>query len=239
MLIPARHIVNLWHIGSLNINDKKDYSLEGNLFSMSQCPSSWNKIARLGQGSLYHSGKGFVLADMISIIHGTRETDTVLRDTILDYGLNNQLCHYKNILKSIYYDDELESEVSELVDEKHLDLYDPTTLVSEKMLLPSNTLKQQHRLTDNIDALEFVAIEWLKKHTECEGVVWMENLDVARYSAPRVGIFDIELSHLTLTQEWPDCESEIELAGNLVDLFLLKDQFKPKTKEKSKIKRKV
>lgn len=222
MKIPCRHVVDLWHIGTLDLSDKakKSYSLEGNLFSMSQCPYSWLGIARLGGGSLYHSGKGFLLVDMHRLMDAATPELQALKDTIIAYGKDQGLCQQTIKTYHVYWDDELEAEVAERIDSDDIDPDEGMEIVEKDFLEPSDSLVALHRITHRQDAFEFVAIEWLRKHTCADGVVWMETLDPLRYSAPRVGIFDIDTSSLQKTEEWPDCSEQIEWMGPVVELLI-------------------
>src|SRR5271166_2856130 len=91
----------LWHVGSMNPNDKRDDSYEGAGLSVSVNPEEWQEIARIG-GDLWEltkAGNKFVNYHRLS---------KAQKQQIANWGVQNGYATPAELWRHSYYDDELE-----------------------------------------------------------------------------------------------------------------------------------
>lgn len=186
--LPSKSFKKLFHVGSLDATKKREGSHEGSGLSVSTHPNEWKRIAR-----------GFVTGDTYvatkpnnSFINAHKLSDEN-RNLIASWGVKNGLLTPTQTVIVSYYDDEMDSMVSQefpsmedAVEEygDHLDDYEVTT--NDKGYQPTNKLKQitrNPRITPT-GILDYV-LPVYAENMGYDGVWWQDTLDVSSYSAPR------------------------------------------------------
>jgi hypothetical protein len=175
----------LYHVGSLNAENKREHSYEGAGLSVSTHPDAWRKIAR-GHvtGDTYQAVKPnnkFLNANRLS------KND---KKEITEWALKNDLIEYVNTYRVSYYDDELASEVYsdyESYKEAEREADDPSDIQTiNNGLKPTDKLKT---LTRNPKMTVTGVLDYLlplyAENMDYDGVWWNDMLDIGKYSAPR------------------------------------------------------
>lgn len=94
MLLPTLQVDALFHVGLLDISQKKPESYEGNCLSVSLCPEAWRDIARL-RGDCFRLAKpGAQFLDVNAFLDSPSGKNTLLR-----YGEQEGLISERTIFK--------------------------------------------------------------------------------------------------------------------------------------------
>lgn len=215
--IPIRTFKEIYHIGNMNIENKKEYSLEGQTLSVSMHPDEWGRIAQLGSDTCYaiSHNKGLNLVDIYQFMDK-------YKTEIIHWAIENELAEMKDTFSILLSDeddsimkmtfDNLEDALQELDDgdeyvlshsyKESVVLFEngePVVFVEEQPVLTQDCI-QKNRLQSSTNALDNLAVLYLEEHksSNIHGVWWNDRLDVLRYSAPRGGIFLDILPELTM-----------------------------------------
>jgi ADP-ribose pyrophosphatase YjhB (NUDIX family) len=206
-----RSFKKLWHVGSMNPNDKRDDSYEGAGLSVSVNPDEWQQIARIG-GDLWELTKaGNRFVNFHRITAGQKKA-------ILQWGIQNGLAESAELWRYSYtteseYGDEPEQRYglydSEAKAREQLggysegpEGYDPAVEGVEKVEggVKATAKLSQRTHRNNIDPSEvydLVVTVYAEDMLDCDGVWWADTLDPASLSAPRGVIFPSKLSGWT------------------------------------------
>lgn len=212
MRIPIIKVDKLWHIGDLDITRKFacGTSQEGNLFSVSRCPSAWRQIVKLGGFDLYVGNAGYTLMDMLSITHPTTRSGRQLQSQVRQWAYQQGLLEPRTILQGRYYDDELEQTclvqlTSQEAEDAEPDQYEQIDQViihvaTEKLNKIHNLQKSQ-----DAEAFDFAAIEWARTQHRIalDGVYWNQRYSPSSYQAPRAGLFEANIGKLIKCEAFP------------------------------------
>jgi len=227
-IVPVIHEHRVYHIGTLNINDRgrQGDSLEGNCLSISKVPVSWRKIAKLGGFPLKElSNDGVLFFDM----HAAHK-DECLRESIKQWGISEGLIEEKELWQAWTQDDEddewrymlLASEDDAFV-EVGYEYDDPSEVpgpddqpgIRSVVVMVGTeylTTKVMHKTLHDCDAMDYLLIHWAQVlFPEIDGVYWTDYHDPERLSAPRGGIFPDRLSRLSVVNiDWGMVNEDID-----------------------------
>jgi len=215
--IPIRTFKEIYHIGNMNIENKKEYSLEGQTLSVSMHPDEWGRIAQLESDTCYSisHGKGLNLVDVYQFMDNNKSD-------IIYWAVENELAEMKDTFSILMSDeddslmkmtfDNLEEAKKELDDEDEyvlshsykeaVELFEngePVIFIEEQPVLTQDCIIK-NRLQTSTNALDNLAVLYIEEHKtnqNIHGVWWNDRLDVLAYSAPRGGIFLDILPQLT------------------------------------------
>lgn len=222
--IPVRHISSIYHIGTLNTQDKKMHSLEGNTLSVSLCPSAWSYIAKLGGNPLWRisNNNSLVFLDIYTFIKQQRSTITTWAiaqkygymgasyNVLMgdEEGEDNNNIHYMAC-------DTLTEAIREISDPDNLLVTDckntaheaynhnQEVILIKKDIILAQEYMQSHRIAYSTNGIDNLAALYAETHfsAHIHGIWWNDIYDPNRYSAPRGGIFYQHLPTLTITPE--------------------------------------
>ena len=184
---PTCRIGRVWHVGTLNPDDKKRNSLEGGGLSVSQCPTAWTEIARLGGNPTWEltapSDRGEFL-DALAL------TDTE-RSDIVEWGTGIGFVERSAMWEVTWEDDELGSDVSILcgtIEEAETEAeFCEGTVTETEALIPTSTFEQRLGVSSSpAEAFDHLLTVWVEDtRPDLDGVWWHETLDPFVLSAPR------------------------------------------------------
>lgn len=180
----------VYHVGTLDINQKKTQSYEGSGLSVSEHPQIWRGIARLeGETNILVSKRG-LFVDYYSI---TKEE----KEEIRLWGVRNGYIEETDVYRYTYFDDELKrtcymefktkSEALEEADGdskgiKKLKWYRAT----DKLLLET-----KQAIIETVEVEEQLVVLYIdQKGSNFTGVWWNDKMNPEGYSAPRGVIFN-------------------------------------------------
>lgn len=222
--IPVHHINNIYHIGTLNAQDKKAHSLEGNTLSVSLCPNAWSYIAKLGGNPLWNISHNtpLVFLDIYAFI--AQQQPTIMAWAIAqkhgymgasynvlmgdEENKDNNNIHYmacdtlKEAIREISDPDALL-----ITDCKHT-AHEAYNNNQEVILIKKDIILHQeymhtHRIAYSTNGMDNLAALYAETHfsAHIHGIWWNDIYNPNRYSAPRGGIFYQHLPNLTITPE--------------------------------------
>ena len=102
--IPVRTFEKLYHFGSLNIEDRGDFSYEGDTLSVSIHPRQWMEAMDVDNSDIWETKSPLTLVDLKQFCDN--ETN---KNIMIEWGLNNNLISYEKISKIFSYDTLLEN----------------------------------------------------------------------------------------------------------------------------------
>jgi hypothetical protein len=187
MRLPIVYFDDAYHIGTLDDRpDAKRHSFEGACLSTSHEPGAWSRIARIG-GPLWRLHKPGARFLDIHAIGRTR------RRALLRYAVEIGLLQRVLLWRVAYFDDEM--------DDTLVSTY--RTYAQAAAEAPESTRPVPQRSYETTALLTtrfghrpqrgFLAEDWallaIAEIHGLDGAWWNDDLDVSRYSAPRVGIF--------------------------------------------------
>ncbi len=222
-MFPEVTIDETWHIGFLNPAASDRTSYEGDLLSVSECPSSWMHIARLG-GDLWrveHAGGRFLDAHAFFC-------DENCKSILLNWGLDEGLLRRCTLFNAVQFDEQLDRDLvysfenmKDLEKEFDLDNVDVTTDTSCPVLTDAALKKYGLSANGSQFNLDYVLIDFLQQSNSQTGsfvgIFWNDEFDPSGLSAPRAGILPkvadkmIEKGCVILEERSPDEVEQIWL----------------------------
>ncbi len=180
---PVKALRVVYHVGTLDVRQKSNFSHEGRGLSVSLHPDEWQKIAR-GQvsGDLWklENPQGRFLN-----FHAWRRNPT---RAAIKWGVEAGLIILKSVFRAEYEDDDIGETM--YVDFDSIEAARAEGYETAKKLPASPTMTsklaaymgwRQPELTMSLDALAVAYSD----HLGLDGVWWQDKLDVGAYSAPR------------------------------------------------------
>ena len=178
------------HVGHMKAEDKSETSHEGKCLSVSQCPDSWVRIAKLG-GRPWHKLKK---ADAKFIDYHKLIEKKDNKQALYQWGIQRGLILPQTVYRAKWYDDEFEQhfqsihatreeaeeEANEIGTVKAMKNY---PVLTDKALAAAGYVASD-RFIHNHDALALL----LAEEQNVDGVWWDDDDDPDRLSAPRGGI---------------------------------------------------
>lgn len=204
--LPVIEFASVFHVGTLNPSDKGIQfasSLEGKCLSVSHCPASWQKIARLGGNPWWE-----LSADEILVLDALK-LKRAEKDQIALVGINSGLLKKQEVFCVPVTDEEgevcgytshltLDAALSELGDDS------PETIKSIKkkeILLATETLAKWSGWTHCADAFDIYLPYFVEKHApSLLGVWWTEAWEPSKLSAPRGALIPSKIKLLRRKQ---------------------------------------
>lgn len=194
--IPTRSFAKLFHVGSLNIADKRRGSYEGAGLSVSLHPEEWMQIAKIGGPIWQCTRPGNRFIDFYRL----RKPHKAM---IAAWAIEHQWATRTSLWRVSYYDEEME-------DERYFTFADPqeaqdeaedyedakVTEVPGGGLMGTPALYQrmmQDRQDPDVDDL--VTIVYAEDAMKVDGVWFNERLDPDNLSAPRGVIVPSMVTH--------------------------------------------
>ena len=185
----------LWHIGTMNPNDKRDDSYEGAGLSVSVNPDEWSMVAKL-PGDLWEftkPGNKFVNFHRLS---------KAQRNQITQWGIKNGYAQPAQLWRHSYYDDEVEdTRYSDYLTKEEAEAELGGYGGDEKVepvkggltATPKLSQKSKRGKIDPTEVLDLLVTAYAEDELDCDGVWWADDLDPENLSAPRGVIFPSKL----------------------------------------------
>ena len=212
--LPVIAFTKLWHLGTMNSNDKRPGSMEGACLSVSNCPESWRIVSDgMVDGDLWLAdGSEQPFLDALALNDATK-------NAILEWGREEGLCERVELWKVQTYDQEAGENRTIYTETKldaecelNLDEEDPEY---EQRFNESARLVLEHVPTDLLNQITFTGVKlygdsqtidmllplWTWANTDLCGVWWNETHDPYAYSAPRGGILPARLNRLEFERQ--------------------------------------
>ncbi len=183
-LLPLKSFKELWHTGNFDSSKKKSESHEGSGLSVTTHPEEWKSITQL-------SGKTWTLSKKNNNFIDKHALSQNEKNNIVQWGIDNKYIQYQSTYKVSWYDDDLDSEVSmefgtkeEAIQEVGVDNIDDIREIKHGInMLPKLAKRTKNQITPSM-SFDLLLTVYAEDH-DYDGVWWEDNLDVARYSAPR------------------------------------------------------
>jgi hypothetical protein len=208
----------VWHVGDIARSRRRtSWSMEGSGLSVSEHPSAWREIARLGGGKLF-------AMERLGGKHGRFVDLTSPGPALLKLAVSRGLLEPTIVWRVTSFDDELDSETwadyaSEEMARAEIDEDgDGPEPIKSFIAAPALAKRWKIDFTSAIDPVGQGTIEigilYALEDTQVEldGAWWRERLDPSVYSAPRGVIFQSRLPRWVATEipwaEAPDADEE-------------------------------
>ena len=206
--IPLIEIAEMWHIGSLDPSLSDPTSFEGCLLSVSTCPDTWQRVARLS-GPLWklsNPNASYLNA------HVALE-NAKFKQQMLDWAHKRGLVDFKTVVKVSEFDDEMDANLTFSFDsyedaEEEFDMDElQYTLEQECPVMTDKALEDYSLHRNGIQySLDYILIDWARQvlcpsDENIKGIYWADAMDPSRLSAPRGGIFPDMMDHFELQRE--------------------------------------
>lgn len=170
----------VWHVGSLKLQDRKAKSYEGSGISVSVNPEEWQSIARLrGETWTVRADRYLNFAEWHSV---TEEDRASLRSWAVTQGWIEEVTAYR----VTYFDDEWEQDFT-----LEFDTFEEAEVEAEAMEVEVESVTSHRALPafpqerGDGDPTELVFVEWVSRHSALDGVWWDDAFDPQRLSCPR------------------------------------------------------
>src|SRR5271170_4901116 len=190
----------LWHVGSMDVNDKREGSLEGIGLSVSVNPEEWAQIAEIGGDfwELTKPGNKFLNFHRLS---------KPQRQQIMTWGIQNGYAEeISNTWRFVYFDSEADEErymefTTQQEAQEQLDEQGEggeVVPVHSRGIVGTARLGQRTKnsrgASDIGMAFDLVVTVYAEDELDCDGVWWADTFVPASLSAPRGVIFPSKLS---------------------------------------------
>lgn len=206
--LPVRLIPRIFHVGTMDPAHRgRQYStsMEGDCLSVSECPTAWIKIAKLGGNPVHELSKpdGCFLD-----VHAVKD-DVARLEEIITWAISEGWVEKTQQWRAWLTDEEGEwyyilcgSEQQALEEREEFDAeeapegvpgVEAVTVISGTPLL-AERLKHSAQQLASEDCTDFAILMWARHHTAVDGLLWDEEYDPVRLSAPRAGIFPERLA---------------------------------------------
>lgn len=215
MNYPIVQIEKIYHVGTLNINDKKTNSYEGSGLSVSNCPSSWRRINPFSQG------KTFLLEKANGMFLNRHSLTEEHIETIYQWGIENHFVEKQVLYQvEIFYDDLQQSYYSnyETYQEALIEADDDSeAIIKINGYVSTHKLEETTMNSKSLDPLDLLLTIYTDVVLKLDGIWWNDVLDIYSLSAPRGVIFKTRLA------EWNTVEideySLIELDDDNIESY--------------------
>jgi len=198
---------DLYHVGTMDISKKRNFSMEGDGLSVSICPDEW---CRITEGHTH--GDYFLLSkpDMKLLDYYALTDDE--KDMIQTWAIENGYAVKGTVYQSIQGYDEEGYEYFSVYDNYDTALmeadFEEDQVRKMEGLLPTQKFQDQSLVQiELINFPDLIAELYAEKVLDYDGVYWNEVLDVASYSAPRGVIFNSKLPTFAVTNTTQEIET--------------------------------
>lgn len=183
LLIPTLKLPTIFHVGTMNISKKGNYSFESNAgLSVSTKPDAWRRINK-GRTN----GDTFQLDNPDARFLDVAQLSDEQYQKIQAWAVQKELLIPCKKYEFSYYDDEMEEELCfsfDSQDEAEIESdgeHDVRTIDSYKGTESLAKIIGQ----GNIDNISLILVAYCMLETNLDGVYWDSKVDVLRYTAPR------------------------------------------------------
>lgn len=187
--LPIQYKDIVYHIGTLDSHHKSNYSMEGPCVSVSEYPSAWRRIAKLGDNPrhrLYKEDSAFIDALKVAKYPSSYEL-------VQDWAIDRGLASIEKVYRVQRWDDEFESFMHQFFlspDEAEFEAYDdPDKVTTEQHIVLTEKLAEQmgwNRGNSILSTFDGILIAIAREYEEqYDGVWWDEDLKPEIFSAPR------------------------------------------------------
>ena len=187
--MPIYKTGTAYHVGTMDIRKKNDYSYEGDGLSVSLCPNAWMRISKTTCGDTHkltkkNGEKGRFL--------DVRKLNKRNKQEILDYGRKQGLIEDTVMYCFTYFDDEMEADCEvkfkhkeeAILEAEGFEIVEEEIYI-EKEILPTEKMKKNMQFSfDEYKTFDILTTLYAE-HIGLDGCWWKDVLDVSRYSAPR------------------------------------------------------
>ena len=198
---------DLYHVGTMDISQKRNYSHEGDGLSVSICPDEWCKIT---EG--YTSGDYFLLSkpDM-KLLDYYALTPAEIQE-IEAWAIENDYVRKGTLYQSVCSYDEEGNEYFSLFDDYQAALLEADCekerVCAVDGLLPTRKLIEQSFVkVELLDVPDIITSLYAENVLNYDGVYWDELLDVNAYSAPRGVIFNSKINSFDIVNTTKELET--------------------------------
>jgi hypothetical protein len=197
---PKIHLSVVWHVGTMDVKQKRKDSMEGNALSVSIHPHAWSGIARCSSSICFEitetSRRHLEFADILKIRSDSRHSH--LRDALTLRAIQDGYLVPSIVFQLEYQDDELDetcfmrfrTKTEALLEAGGSEYSDSISQV--EILTGTAAFCVAHKLREDPvqDHRELAWMSILQNLCpELNGVWWNELFDPGIYSAPRGGLF--------------------------------------------------
>ncbi len=196
--IPLIRFPVVWHVGTMDVGQKRTGSQEGNALSVSRHPQAWSRIARCSGSTCVEitatTGRSLDFADILMIRFSPKHAG--LRDALTRQALQAGYLVPSTAFQWEYWDDEwgetrfmrFRTMAEALSEAEELE----GTVTPVEILTGTSTFCAAHKL-DEDPTRDYRELAWMSvlqnACPDLHGVWWNEQYDPAQYSAPRGGLF--------------------------------------------------
>lgn len=215
-VMKPEEIGDIFHVGTMDLSQKSEFSYEGNGLSISNCPDVW---CRITEGHTHGDCFQLIKSDMKLLdYYGLTEAE---KQEIQEWAIKEGYAVPGKLYKSIFYGEE---------GEEYFSLYDSFDAAMEEAdyeeecikevagLLPTEKLLGQSLVeVELLDMPDIITELYAEQVLGYDGVYWDEVLDEMSYSAPRGVIFndrihDFQVVNLTEKERASGLDGKIQEA---------------------------
>lgn len=210
--LPTLVYPEIAHVGTMDPSLQGSGSYEGRCLSVSQVPSSWARIARLGENGFILSGRGRFVD-----VCGMSERQ---RREVIDWAVCQGLLELKEIARLHMFDTETEQwsysdfpeidaaeDETEFMEEDEFRIEEMSAYIGTVKLAERAGHRQSGAGMGAPTSFDLALVEYASRDPALDGVWWDEHYDPASLSAPRGGIFPDRVADFDVRPaDWEELE---------------------------------
>ena len=213
-------IGDIYHVGTMDISKKSNYSHEGDGLSISNCPDEWVEITEgFTYGDYFRLSKpDMKLLDYYGLTDGEKSE---IQRLALENGYVEEATLYKSISYGEFGDDEYFSLYDNYDDALEEADGDEECVEEVDGLIPTQKLRDRSLVKiDLLMVRDVITALYAEQVLGYDGIWWDEELDVGVYSAPRGVIFNSRVSSFDvvnttqINKEPLSLDAQIQSASN-------------------------
>lgn len=186
--LPLKKLKCVYHVGTLDISKKRQYSLEGAGLSVSLHPHEWMRITKNMSGDIWQlkNSEG-LFVDAYKIKKDTR-------NSIIQWGVDNGYIKYITTYRVYRSGGYMEFDTFEKAKEEAQDDF-PIRKNNKGIIHTDKLVHITKQINiDPVDVYDLLLTVYVESETSYDGVWWNDYLDVYNYSAPRGVIFNSRMN---------------------------------------------
>lgn len=253
-ILDSKEVKELYHVGSMDIADKHQFSLDGNGLSVSTCPHSWINLAQISSNTIWRLYKKDIqMLDYYSLTENELEVSN-------HWGIEEGYLTKCRFFKTIKFDTEINDEVELIYDsfeeacsESYLDEkydsyeeyvnyqeYESSRIEELILYFPTDKFKKISMVhVDETNAQWINLLIFLEKNTDLDGIYWNDILNESEHILPKGIIFNSKINNFSREEVYwcEDCnkyQAEYEINGEKLCIECTNeryglDEFNPET----------
>lgn len=189
--LPAATFSHVVHIGSLDADEKRGWSLEGDGLSVSTEPEAWEEIAGLG------GNQWWTLTKSNNVFLDAHELSDEQRDVINNWGVERGYLVKQDGWRIEWFDDEMDDTMSTVLDTEEEAREELDTMEVDQEPVLVEQLVAGPNFPDAAGASnadQVILSVWADEMSDFDGVWWNDDLAPEHLSAPRAVIFKSRLA---------------------------------------------